>query len=452
MFDELVKEIVRELESKESRGKARGGDRKARFEYAVRFLIGELWRNSLSYPPSESSINLRSGYYSELPRYRDEKLTYRQVKAAFEGMIDCRMIEVTTAGFFRREEGSGQLTRFIPTDRLLEKFENLEGHPAFQLKSDTSCDIIILKDKIDGRKQDVDYDDTPKTDRFRSNLTKINDCFVKHWADVRIADTEVAKLATRIMQDEDKEPIDLSKRTLTRIFAKGSFEKGGRFYRGWWQNVPSEYRKFITIDEGVTTEYDFSQLSPHMLYFAYNHKLGEVDAYDRVLDGEHRDIVKQAFNAMVQSKSPLNRIPNKLNMDGMEMDWKELRQRILDAHKPIQDLFFTGIGNQLQFKDSCVAENVILQFAEKNQVALPIHDSFMMREGFAGDLEEAMRRAFYDEFEADIPIKREVIIERIALFDEQGNPRTDAVTRDDRKRSQWYDRNTLWLYSRGHKS
>ena len=28
----------------------------------------------------------------------------------------------------------------------------------------------------------------------------------------------------------------------------------------------------------------------------------------------------------------------------------------------------------------------MLQFAEQNQVALPIHDSFMMREGFAGDL------------------------------------------------------------------
>jgi hypothetical protein len=131
------------------------------------------------------------------------------------------------------------------------------------------------------------------------------------------------------------------------------------------------------------------------------------------------------------------------------MDWRELRQRILDAHKPIQDLFFTGIGNKLQFKDSCVAESVMLQFAEQNQVALPIHDSFMMQKGFAGDLEEAMRRAFYDEFQADIPIKREVIIERITLFDEHGNPRTDAVWRDDRKHSQWYDRNTLWLYSRG---
>ena len=444
-----MKEITKEIEAKESRSRARSAAPHARFEYAVSFLLRELWRNSLSYPPRESSIHLRRGYYSELQRYRDENLTYRQVKAAFDGMVDCRMIEVTTAGFYRRDMGSGELTRFIPTDRLLEKFESLEGHPAFQLKSDTSGDIIILRNKIDGSKQDINYDDTPKTEGFRSNLTKINDCFVKHWADLRIEDTEAAKLSERITQDPDKQPIDLSKRTLTRIFTNGSFEEGSRFYRGWWQNVPSEYRKFITIDESLTTEYDFSQLSPHMLYFAYNHELGEVDAYDRVLDGEHRDVVKQAFNAMVQSSSPLNQKPDKINMDGLEMDWRELRQRILDAHKPIQDLFFRAEGNKLQYRDSCVAESVMLQFAEQSQVALPIHDSFIMREGFAGDLEEAMRRAFYDEFQADIPIKREVIIERIALFDDDGNPRIDAVTRDDRKHSQWYDRNTLWLYSRG---
>ena len=90
----------------------------------------------------------------------------------------------------------------------------------------------------------------------------------------------------------------------------------------------------------------------------------------------------------------------------------------------------------------------MLQFAEQNQVALPIHDSFIMRQGYAGDLEEVMRRAFHDEFQSDIPIKQEVIIERIALFDEHGEPRTEEVTRDDRKHSQWYDRNTMWLYQR----
>ena len=64
-----------------------------------------------------------------------------------------------------------------------------------------------------------------------------------------------------------------------------------------------------------------------MLYFAYNKDMGQEDAYDRVLDGQHRKIVKQAFNAMVQSKTPLNLKPNKIDLDGMEMSWKDLRQR-----------------------------------------------------------------------------------------------------------------------------
>ena len=146
--------------------KAEAGARSAAAHAALSMLLAfclESYGGTLCrIPPRESSIHLRRGYYSELPRYRDENLTYRQVKAAFDGMVDCRMIEVTTAGFYRRDIGSGELTRFIPTDRLLEKFESLEGHPAFQLKSDTSGDIIILRNKIDGRQQDVDYDDTPK--------------------------------------------------------------------------------------------------------------------------------------------------------------------------------------------------------------------------------------------------------------------------------------------------
>ena len=173
--------------------------------------------------------------------------------------------------------------------------------------------------------------------------------------------------------------------------------------------------------------------------------MGNEDAYDRVLDGEHRNVVKQAFNAMVQSNKPLLQKPHKIDMDELEMDWVDLRQRILNAHKPISHLFFTGIGNKLQYKDSRIAESVMLQFAKLNRMTLPIHDSFIMRQGYAGDLEEAMRRAFYHEFEADIPIKHEVIVERDSLFNDDGTPNTDEVTEDDRAHSNWYDRNKMWL-------
>ena len=50
MFDEFIKEITKELEAKESRSRATSAAPHARFKYAVSFLVGELWRNSMCIP------------------------------------------------------------------------------------------------------------------------------------------------------------------------------------------------------------------------------------------------------------------------------------------------------------------------------------------------------------------------------------------------------------------
>jgi len=210
---------------------------------------------------------------------------------------------------------------------------------------------------------------------------------------LKIKNEDDTKLQESLLFDNEKESIDLTKRTLARIFINNSFEEDGRFYRGWWQNVPSEYRPFITIDSKLTTEYDFSQLNPNMIYNRYNHELGSVDAYDRVLDGEHRKIVKQVFNAMMQAKSDLGQKPKKINLDEVGMSWKELKEAILKAHKPIKDLFLTGLGNRLQFENSQITENVILQFVKVDVPVLPVDDNFIMHHVYAeyGELEEAIR-------------------------------------------------------------
>ena len=81
-----------------------------------------------------------------------------------------------------------------------------------------------------------------------------------------------------------------------------------------------------------------------MLYYAYNKELGSEDAYDRVLDGEHRNLVKAAFNAMIQATTPLRNCPSDVDPSTADMSWAELRDKILSAHKPIGDLFFCGEG------------------------------------------------------------------------------------------------------------
>ena len=67
---------------------------------------------------------------------------------------------------------------------------------------------------------------------------------------------------------------------LYRVFNNGSFDEGGRFYGGWWQNLPSEYRQFITINGHTTSEYDYS--APSILAMLYA-ELGQPlrdDAYE----------------------------------------------------------------------------------------------------------------------------------------------------------------------------
>ena len=63
----------------------------------------------------------------------------------------------------------------------------------------------------------------------------------------------------------------------------------------------------------------------------------------------------------------------------VDFDWPFLRQAILDAHKPIQDMFFKGHGNYLQYIDSVMAEDIMLKFVKSRFVpVLPVHDSFIV--------------------------------------------------------------------------
>ena len=448
MFEQFVKEIISDISQREERQRNRRDDAQHHFEYAIRYILTDLWKASKSIPFRECSINKRAGFYSEQPeRYRDSNLTYRQVIAAFEGLLNLRLIEITREGFYDSETLTGELTRYVATDELLEKMNELAGHPAITLKPNfQEEEFVLLRNTIDGQKRLIDYVDTPKTTEYRNNLFKINSEYALHWFDLRIKDVEVSKLAARLERDETTLPIDLSKRFLYRIFTQGSFKKGGRFYRGWWQNVPKEYRPYITIDEGFTSEYDYSQLNPHMLYYSMNKEMGEEDAYSRVLDGEHRDIVKQAFNAMIQADTQLRACPENIDIDKIDISWIDLRERILIAHKPIASLFFQGTGNAMQFEDSQVVENILLQTTDNKTPALPIHDSFIMRQQYASDLEEMMRRAFHSRFGEDIPVSSEIIIEPPRLFEDDGTPRTDEMAAEDREHSQWFDRNVMWMH------
>ena len=451
-FNEMCIRVSREIDTQSIRARNRTEKELIRYQYAVKYLLTDLWKAHWKHPDAECSINKRSGYYSESKRYRDPQLTYKMtVEQAFNGLIDLDLIRITKEGFYDRITYEGSLTRFKATQKLAEQFNELKVHPSVLIKPDINIETVLLRDIVDGKRVLIDYDDDKDTERWRNNLKKINRCFLRHIIDLRIKDKEVIELQDRLLREDNKEPFDLTKKVLVRIFTNKSFVSGGRFYRGWWQNIPSEYRKFITLDSKVTTEFDYSQLNPNMIYDRYNLELGSDDAYDRVLEGKHRDIVKQAFNAMIQASTPLVQKPKKLDLSNLELSWKDLRDAILKKHKAIQHLFFKGIGNRLQFEDSCIAESIMLHFAEMDAPALPVHDSFIMHHSFGsyGELEEAMRRAYYERFNTDIKVKKEMVVEQKSNIpiNEDGSIslKVDDILNAENEYSGWRDRDRMWL-------
>ena len=444
-FEELCKALAERIDKNETRERGRTAEAKQNLLTSVHHLVSQLWKGTQIHEGYEAGINKRSGWYSDVKRYRQAGLTYPQTIAAYDGLQRLHLIRETKAGYLDREKYQGSITKFAASDELIEMFSELKEDPFTTLRPDLNAESIILRDRNDGKREQIDYLDTPSVTEMRDNLRFINECLSRHWADIRIKDEDFTSLQERLFVDNKKQPIDFTKWSLVRIFSNGSFEQGGRFYHGWWQQVPGELRRYITLDGKKTCEYDYSQLNPHMVYFLCGKELGDEDAYNRVFDGEHRPLVKEAFNAMLQASSRLSQEPRDMDLSEVDIDWSTLRDAILKAHKAIESMFFQGHGNHLQYIDSCIAEQVMLQFVRMNYPVLPVHDSFIMHHAFGdlGELEEAMRRAFYHHFKQDIKVKGEIGELMAGSFDGRDSDELtlNQLIDGEPEYSRWHKRN-----------
>ena len=146
-FNELIHQLSKEIQDKETRKRTRLDDEQIRFNYALNKILEDIWKNHFVHPDNECLINKNKNFYSENSRYRDPNLTYRMAMAAFDGLINLDMIYVTKGGYYDRTSFQGDLTRYKATQRLLERIDELEGHPAINIKPDLDVQTIILSKK-----------------------------------------------------------------------------------------------------------------------------------------------------------------------------------------------------------------------------------------------------------------------------------------------------------------
>ena len=338
--------------------------------------------------------------------------------------IDGFVREVRSFGF-DHATGKGSQTRIAATRKLVDWFA---ADPALLPKLLVGCEdtdpvVVQITSKRKGNnkkgkevtfktKKLKPYKDNANTNQMRDNLNIINDCLKRHWSELYLSDAEWEELQRSLVSNKqyDYAPIRLHRQTIRRIFNSISFDIGGRFYGGWWQNIPSAYRSLITIDGKRTAEFDYGRLHPTILYAKKGLTLSE-DAYDIGVGkgNEHRDVIKQLFNAMVQMKEPQDR-PPKVKFSQTGKTWKQLKSLILEKHEPIKDKFFCGMGNKLQFEDSQLAEKVMLHFAKQDIPVLPVHDSFIIIRGLWAELFGVMKDEFEKEYHVPITISEKDLI------------------------------------------
>ena len=419
-------DLANELERHEGRERARSSDQKIAFANTVHALLLKVLHSSRNPHKHPILLSLHKPDYSSSNRYRPMPVSYRNLVAAYRSMRNRGLLLQLDKGWYSQGQQRGRKTSFVASKKLQTELQRFTSR--VNGLSQIPTETIILKGAVNGQNQEKDYTDTPETNHMRDTLKRINSCFASHELGLSLPTAEITDLVNSMEKDHSKGHLDFSQNRLRRIFAASSFELGGRFYGGWWQHVPKSYRQFITIDGEETCEYDFEQMNPHIAYLHLDKDLGKEDAYSRVFGEEHRDVAKVAFNAMLNARSQLSHQPRNLDLKDRPFSWPELRDKVLEAHRPIKELFFQGLGLRFQFVDSQIAEQVMLSFLPDDAPCLPIHDSFIMHHRYgegSGRLEETMRQVFRSIMGSDIGVRRELV--QPVMHDRSLNPEMTAA-------------------------
>ncbi len=362
-------------------------------QHLTHFVL-EAYRNYMALPELCMGVHLGKHYYQDIAcrRYHPNHLTYSRVINVTDFLVDMDYLEMPFGkSGWKAKPSERRTTRYRATDKLISLCKEY-GINRFMIipYPYTEPEIIILKDKK-AKKQSsgkvMDYTDTPFTLQARKTLKKINTFIGKHCLNLDITDKQHHELQSRLRHHNDpgsEACMDLTRVHLRRIFNNGSFEEGGRFYGAWWQQIPSDYRIFITINNKKTSQLDYSGMHFSIMYAQKGLELPMEDPY--ALEGYDKALrsdIKVAFNAIIncqtkrQAIETVNHYIQKGELSSDLISGKKVIEEFIKLHPAIKDMIASGEGVKVHFIDSQIAEKILLKGIDAGICVLPIHDGFI---------------------------------------------------------------------------
>ena len=392
-----------------------------------KLMLDALYQAHCSQLPNTGvALSLSPRYYTNNDTNNTLSYSYREVRLVFNSL--------QSLGWIKAEKGYLPLGgKGVPTAM------RADGELANILKSNFEPwllvypigDPLILKSKnaIKANRVKLPIPNGSKARLMRTNLNAINNLLSEQAICLNLTNDQLKamcqKMADRNYKIDRYDPqatrkprtLNFSHVHLRRIFARGQMNLGGRFYGGWWQNIPKDYRRYITINGCQTVEVDFSTLHPTLL-FLENNLDPPADFYDLGLktqgnprfepDAEQyeikRRIIKGFANALINDERGVHKLDDEA-VKTLGMGSAELKDLLIKTHPVFAKAIKSDAGVRYQFIDSRIAEAVMVKLLKQNIVCLCVHDSFVVIDAFQDELVTAMKEAFTEVVKADATLK-----------------------------------------------
>ena len=342
------------------------------------------------------SYSRRPGFYSRRKRYCGGAYAFRGIISGVDELVKAGYAETLIAPTRPPREGrQGTQSTLWATDKLITACLGQAIWPVL-------FESIWMRN-LQG--YTCDYDDDEQTRHMRSEIDAINRHMDAYQLGIDVPDvlkTDRYLIVPHVSNKTNNRcNIYLPNKRihLRRVFCRGSFDCGGRLY-GPWQNIPSDYRKRLTINGEPVTEPDFKCLHAQMLYAMVGRTIDEnFDPYQA--DGDfHRLAGKLALLIGVNART--NKAATYALAGAIQKERKEdfldisyaaaILRRIRGINEPITQFIGSDQGVKLQRIDGDLAIRVIQACMRDGIPVLPVHDSFIVPKRYESRAEEHMAR------------------------------------------------------------
>jgi hypothetical protein len=409
LADRLYVEIGVNLLDKDGNRKARRTARDM-----LRVLLIDLYVNWLNDSSRAIGFSKNNNSYVVKSRYNQVFISHKIIKVEAllhqNGWVD-------ELDFYHDKTGKADsyTTRIRASQKLRDAFKGMTVD-LYDIHFDVDREVIILREKFedeDGqtKKVNLEYTDTDYTNRIREQLQSYNALIRRSFIDIpSLAEPVVRRRIEKGKRKGQEAIISVGpdNKHVHRVFngtEADNWSKGGRFYGGWWLQIPKEMRRDIFINDRPTVEVDYKALHPNLLlnepvYDPYD--LGELVLPELITTlSEQRTVVKSlvlmAINATSADKAySAFRRARKTNDPYKKLKNPHL-QALLDAfsdkYPELKGKLTTGQALGLMNLDSQIANLVIDYFTQQGIPVLCIHDSFVIQHDKESELKQVLHNA-----------------------------------------------------------